>query len=127
MSLVVWVIGGLVLGALFLRFATAGGAGRERRVLAVGLVVAAAVYVVFALVAGSGPWLVLELGGVLVFAVPAYAGLRWSPLFLAAGWGGHVLWDALLHIGGPIAGVEWYAGLCVGFDPLVAMAVAARA
>jgi hypothetical protein len=89
-------------------------------------VVAALVYVGFALVAGSRARVVLELAGVAIFAAPAYAGYRGSPLILAGGWAAHTVWDALLHLGGPVAGVEWYAALCLGFDPLVAAVVTYR-
>lgn len=126
-GLIPWVLAGLALGGIFLRFATSGGAVRERRILAIGLLVASLVYVGFALVAGSGGRVLVELAGAVIFALPAYAGYRGSPLFLAAGWGGHVLWDVLLHVAGPVPGVEWYAALCVGFDPLVAAAVTVRA
>ena len=126
MSVLAWVAAGVALGAAFLGFAVAGDAARERRILATGLVVAAAVYVGFALAAASPSRILLELAGVGVFAMPA-AGSRGRPLVLAAGWGAHALWDVVLHLGGPIAGVEWYAALCLGFDPLVAGVIAARA
>ena len=115
-----WVGAGVVLAAGLLRFAGRGGPGRRSRVLAVGLVVAALVYVPFALAAGDTGRLVVELAGVAVFAVPAYLGVRGSSRLLAAGWVGHVAWDVGLHLLGPAYGPAWYAALCIGFDLVVA-------
>lgn len=125
MAATVWLAAGALLGAAFLRFAAAGDAFRERRVLAVGLVVAAGVYAVLASTGGAGP-LALELAGVALFAVPAYAGLRAWPGWLAAGWAAHAVWDGALHLIGPGYGPEPYALLCLGFDPVVAAAVVLR-
>ena len=120
LTLAMWIGVGVVLSSGLLRRAARGGASRLRRVLAVGLVVAAAVYVPFALAAGDAGRLVVELAGVAVFAVPAYLGFRGSSRLLAAGWVGHVLWDVGLHMVGPAYGPEWYAALCIGFDLVVA-------
>lgn len=98
------------------------------RVYAAGLVVAALLYVLFALVGGASPrWLALESLGALVYGAAARAGLRGRPSLLALGWAGHVAWDVLLHLGG--AGAEytprWYPWLCVSFDLVAACAVLA--
>ena len=115
-----WIAAGVVLATGLLRYAGSRDAGRRRRVLAAGLMVAAMVYVPFALAAGDMSQLVVELAGVAVFAVPAYLGIRGSSRVLAAGWAGHVLWDVGLHVVGPAYGPDWYAALCIGFDLVVA-------
>ena len=102
--------------------------GRERRVYAVGLVIAALIYVGFGVVGGAGArWLALESLGVLIYGAAAWGGLRGRPWLLAAGWAGHVAWDVLLHLAG--AGSEytppWYQWLCVSFDLIIAGAVLA--
>lgn len=122
-----WILAGAALGAAFLRIARAGGADRERRVLSAGLVVAALVYVGFALAAGDGERVVVAAVGASLFSLPAYAGVRGWPLLLAIGWGAHGLWDGLLHLTGPEYGPQWYAALCLGFDPVVAVVLAGRA
>jgi hypothetical protein len=101
---------------------------RERRVYAVGLVVAALVYVGFGAVGGAGAgWLALEILGVPLYGAAAWAGLRGRPWLLALGWAAHVAWDVLLHLSG--AGSEytphWYPWLCLSFDLVVAVAVLA--
>lgn len=99
----------------------------ELRAYAVGLVVAAAIYVGFA-VRGLGEpvWLVVEGGGVVLFALVSRVALTRSSGrrvagWLAAGWLVHVAWDLALHgDGGPAFVPDWYPLLCAGFDPVVA-------
>lgn len=124
-ELIAWGGSGVVLGGAFLRFARRGDEARERRVLAVGLLVAAAAYVVFALAYEGAVRLLVELSGAALFAGLAYASAQrssrrsWSRL-LAVGWAAHGLWDGLLHLSGLGYGPQWYAALCVGFDFVVA-------
>lgn len=116
----------IVLGAaLALPYVAAARRSRRPSVLfAAGLIVAAAIYVVFALLATNWRDVMVESGGLLLFTAIAVAGLRWSPWFLAIGWLGHVGWDLLLH---PvqISGYApwWYPALCIGFDLFVAGAI----
>ncbi|MDX1644511.1 MAG: hypothetical protein R3244_09170 [Thermoanaerobaculia bacterium] len=92
------------------------------RLFAVGLGVAATIYLLLALLGGAGPlFLLLEATGVALFGGIAVAGLWGSPLWLALGWGVHVLWDLGLHPGAVPGWVPfWYPPACVGFDLLVA-------
>lgn len=101
---------------------------RERRVYAVGLVITALVYVVFAVAGGaSAQWLALESLGVFLYGAAAWGGLRGRPSLLAMGWAAHVAWDVLLHLSG--AGSEytphWYPWSCVSFDLVMVGAVLA--
>lgn len=90
----------------------------ELRVFAIGLVVAASVYIAFALL--SGEWLGIEAGGVVLFAAIAWLGRR-AAGWLALGWATHVAWDVWLHLdrAQPVVGA-WYPMACVGFDLIVA-------
>jgi hypothetical protein len=101
---------------------------RERRVYAVGLVIAALIYVGFGVAGGaSGQWLAFESLGLLLYGAAAWGGLRGRPWLLAAGWAAHIAWDVPLHLTG--AGAEytprWYVWLCVSFDLVMAGAVLA--
>lgn len=122
------------LSPSFLPLAAAGGvlalpyvwaarrARRPARPVAIGLFVAALVYLLSAgLVGASLGHTVLELFGVAVFGVIAVAGaLRW-PVLLAMGWAVHVAWDVLLHPAHEAGYAPWwYPALCTGFDFVVA-------
>ena len=114
---------GIVLSLALIYLARTYPAKGERRVYAVGLVVAAFIYVVFGIVGGASVrWLTIESIGVLIYGVAAWVGLRGWPSLLALGWIAHVAWDVLLHVSG--AGAEytppWYPWLCVSFDLVVA-------
>lgn len=125
MSLVTVAVGAL-LAACFVLLARR--AAREDRILAIGLAVAAAIYLVFAVLHGAaGGEVAVELAGVAVFSLVAWAGVRVSPWWLALGWAAHVLWDVALHPPGTDFWVpKWYGPLCIGFDLVVAFYVAVR-
>ena len=118
--------GGMLAAVAFLlsRF-TKDIAGRA--VLAFWLFGAAAMYVLFAVRGGEGAAAVLgELAGVAVYGTVALRGLRGSPLWLAAGWALHPVWDIALHYFGPgasFAPVE-YTVSCLTFDLMVAAYIA---
>ena len=127
MTAALWLLLGLVLGGAFVAAARSRG-GNETRVLALGLVVAAAIYVGFAVVgAGAGAgWTLTEAGGIGVYGAFAWLGLRRSAGWLAAGWALHTVWDVGLHLvgGGAAFAPTGYVVLCVSFDLLTAAYVA---
>ena len=86
-----------------------------------GLVIAAIIYVVFSFFGGSVQWMLIEMGGVVLYFGLAVLAKRYSLLFLALGWVLHILWDMLLHAGGvPSFVPAWYPTLCLGFDLAIA-------
>jgi hypothetical protein len=115
------IIFGAVLGGLFVLVAHRRQRQGEIRLLALGLVVAALIYIVLALAAGAGRgWVALETTGVALFGVLAWLGLRTSLWWLALGWAAHVGWDVGLHLDQAQTFVPaWYPLLCVGFDLVV--------
>ena len=119
---VIWLVLGLVTGAMFLGYSKSFGRAR-RKVLANGLVIAAVIYVGFAIFLGGPPaWMLHEVLGVAAFSAMAVLGIRHSVLWLAVGWALHMGWDTLLHLHGPGAtfAPTWYVVACVSFDLLVA-------
>ena len=94
-----------------------------RALLAFLLCGAALTYVYYAAEAGAGTgWVVAELAGVVVYGGLALCGLRGSPLWLAAGWALHPVWDVALHYFGPghAFAPDAYAITCLSFDLLIA-------
>jgi uncharacterized membrane protein len=111
---------GAALGALFVALAWQSRR-REAQLLAIGLVIAALVYVVAALFGADRSGLVHQVAGLMLFGAIAWLGVRVSQLWLALGWAAHTAWDVGLHLNRVQAIVPaWYALLCVGFDLVVA-------
>ena len=87
------------------------------------LIVAAGFYVYFALRSDeSAFWIALELVGIAVYTTMGALGLRGSPMWLAAGWALHPVWDIALHYVGPghAFAPETYTIACLSYDLLVA-------
>ena len=87
------------------------------------LIVAAGFYVYFALRSDeSAFWIALEVIGIAVYTTIGAFGLRGSPMWLAAGWALHPLWDIVLHYFGPghAFAPETYTIACLSYDLLVA-------
>ena len=86
------------------------------------LVIAALIYVVFALVGwarntGSFNWLLIEILGVGIYFLFALWGTRKSVLFLGLGWLLHIAWDVGLHMSEAVLFVpRFYPTICIGFD-----------
>jgi hypothetical protein len=93
---------------------------RALRFWARALFVAAAIYVGFVLV-GDAPtqWVLIEVGGLVLFTILAVMGLRYSPWVLAGAWFAHIAWDTLLHPQNTTFIPQWYPPLCIGFDLVV--------
>jgi hypothetical protein len=111
------ILTGAVLGLLFALAAHRRG---DLRLFALGLIVAALIYVALVIPDGTGGWLALEAAGLLIFTAFAGMGLR-APGWLGAGWLAHVGWDVGLHLdrAQSVVGPGYPLG-CVGFDLIVA-------
>jgi hypothetical protein len=96
---------------------------RQLQVLASGLVVAALIYVVAALVQGATAVVMLELVGAAVFGLFAALGLRRASWWLAVGWALHVVWDLAAQLADEPVLPLWYAITCLAFDLVVATAI----
>lgn len=116
MLTVAYVLLGALGAAAFVLAARRLARRRELPIYAAGLVVAALVYVVFAVAGGaSAAWLAAEFAGLAAFSLVALPRLRSRTLPLALAWAAHALWDILLHADAHFA-PDWYRLVCAGFD-----------
>lgn len=91
---------------------------------AIYLVVAALIYVGFALRDAGDGWMSVEVLGVLGYAALAWLGLR-RPRVLALGWLLHAGWDMVVHAGVAHDFVPlWYRWACLAFDVAAAAYIA---
>lgn len=99
------------------------------KLFGISLLVAAVIYVGFAIIWGDSNWLAVESLGVLFYGLFYWLAVRYSLLWLALGWSMHVIWDVGLHLLGPGHHVapEWYAVACLSFDLVVAGYIVYRA
>lgn len=94
---------------------------RTAHLFAHALVVAAFIYVAFAMASMESAWLAVEIAGLLIFVGFASLGLKRSLSWLWLGWALHILWDAGIHLVAETTFVPaWYPALCIGFDAVVA-------
>jgi hypothetical protein len=116
---------GAVLGAIFLLLARTQNRRRELAAYAAGVVIAAALYVVFATLRHGLPHLPLELLGLAVFSIAAVVGLRAWPALIGVAWVAHGAWDVILHSPPQPYVPYWYPLWCLGFDWVVGFYVLA--
>lgn len=128
MTQALWLLLGVVAAALYVIFARRRGPGREQAILALGLVIAAVIYVGFAVIWGNSLWIAIEMGGLLIYGLFVLLAWRYAMFWLALGWAAHPLWDILLHwFGrGHTIAPEWYVLACLSFDLLVASYIFVR-
>lgn len=123
--LILDLIVGSALAVFVILYTRRFPASRERRFYAVGLGVAAFIYLIFGMRAGSMGWLGIETAGVVLYGLLAWLGLVRSPWFLVAGWLLHVAWDVGLHATALFVPAP-YPGWCLAFDVIVAAYLAVR-
>jgi hypothetical protein len=116
------VVGAGILLAMLLVWLAERRPARARFIYGVALVVAALIYVGFAVLGGADArWLGIEAFGVALFGAAAYVGVTAAPLVLALAWIAHISWD-FFHSGSAYT-PGWYIFLCAGFDAVIAIAV----
>lgn len=122
MNIILWLLLGLGLALAYIVLARLLWPRQQMTVFAIGLVVAAVIYLWFAIDSGSNGWIPLEALGIGLYGALAWLGITRSYNWLALGWLLHPIWDIALHFLGPGAHIvaDWYAIACVSFD--VAMA-----
>lgn len=121
MNVLIEILVGIVLALVCILLAKKIFPNRIDKVWQQGLLIAALIYVVFALFGENPKWILIECGGVLLYGLFVFLAIRKSILFLSLGWGLHVLWDLLIHPRGMVEHVPiWYPNVCLGFDLVIA-------
>lgn len=115
-----YVIGIVAATAVGL-FGTVIGFDKERSFYPVVLIVIAALYLLFAVQAGSTGALVAEVIPALLFVTAAALGFRKSPWFVVAGLALHGVFDFFHHAVIANPGVPaWWPGWCLAYDVVAA-------
>jgi uncharacterized membrane protein SirB2 len=116
------IVIGIILAIGFIWFAKRSKSYRAEKIsYAIGLAIAAVIYVVFGFFSSSNDWILTEFVGLLIYLPFAFLGVRYSGWFLGFGWLLHVGWDIFLH-GSTLDFVpSWYPAVCLGFDVLIAV------
>jgi hypothetical protein len=121
MHIAVWLGLGLLTVIPLLGGVHQASLEKVHQILGGFLILAALVYVGFALRLGDWTWLGIELSSVLIYG--GFYGLarRFSPLWLALGWLLHPVWDLFHFLGsGHQFAPDWYTIACISFDLAVA-------
>ena len=107
-------------------FASVIGFDKERSFYPVVLIVIAALYLLFAVMAGSTNTLVAEAIPALVFVAIAALGFRKTPWLVVVGLALHGVFDFFHHAMIANSGVpEWWPGWCLAYDVMAAAYLAA--
>jgi len=117
-----WLCLGVVLAMPLLVLAERVKLNIMTHLMGLSLVIAAIIYIGFALVWGDTLWLLIEFFGVGAYGVFYLLAVRFSAIWISVGWLAHPMWDVVLHLNGPGSHVapEWYAVACLSFDIVVA-------
>lgn len=122
MESIYWLVAGFVSSLILIMFAQGKPERIQTNIFGIALVIAAFVYVGFALLFAGSIWLLIELLGVLVYGGFYFFSIRYGLKVLIYGWLLHPVWDVSLHLIG--VGSEfapgWYATMCISFDLTVA-------
>lgn len=117
---------GIVAATAVGLFATVIGFDKERSFYPVVLIVIAALYLLFAAMAGATGVLVAEAVPALVFMAMASIGFRKTPWLVVAGLALHGVFDFFHHAVIANPGVPvWWPGWCLAYDVVAAAYLAA--
>lgn len=125
LSLSVQLLGGVILAATVLIAFHKIATDIKIRLLSISIIILPLIYVGFVLIGlanhtATTEWLYYEFAGLIVFSGFALLSLRISPYFIAAGWGLHIIWDALFHFDAAFV-PYFYPAFCIGFDAVIAL------
>ena len=121
-----YVIGGMMAVAV-IGLGVTRRLGACRNYFPIVLIVSASYYVLFAVMGGSMPALLAEIGFASLVSLVALIGFRKNLWFVAGGMIGHGVYDFFHRSIGANPGVpQWWPGFCMAFDVVAGMWMAAR-
>lgn len=119
------ILAGIGLAGVTVALVRALNVQHDLHLYAIGLIIAAFIYVGFALTQDHSLWVMVEIAGTVLFSAMAIAGWRFSPWWLVAGWLIHPFWDVVLHSRVPVGFVPgWYPPVCLGYDVAIGLVLA---
>jgi hypothetical protein len=115
------IIIGVIFAIGFIFYAKRSKSYRSEKIsYAIGLGIAAMIYVIFGFFSSSNDWILTEFVGLLIYLPFAFLGVRFSGWFLGFGWLSHIAWDLVLHNQSLSFVPDFYPSVCLGFDVLIA-------
>jgi hypothetical protein len=121
------IIIGILFAIAFIFYAKRSKSYRGEKIsYAIGLSIAAVIYVILGFFSSSSGWILTEFVGLLIYLPFAVLGVRFSGWFLCFGWLFHIGWDLVLHSQTLAFVPSWYPAVCLGFDVLVAVYIGYR-
>lgn len=124
-QITVYILLGIIAAIVLLFYLRNYKVQQKYKILAAGLFIASAIYVLFAITTLNEIWITVEIVGLLLFLLFIWMGFHYSMWFVVLGWALHIVWDVGVHPQETAPYVPlWYAWLCVGFDAVVAFYLA---
>ncbi|ENM5727840.1 hypothetical protein V4V56_003857 [Vibrio mimicus] len=129
MEVIFWLTIGVIASAVLIKFVHHKSSESRLKILGYALIIAAFIYVLFAVLASNLVWIGIESLGVLLYGAFFVLSKSRSSYLLAVGWLLHPVWDVSLHLlgSGSIVAPEWYVIMCISFDITVACYLLAQA
>lgn len=129
MEVIFWLVFGVITSSVLIKFVHHKPSESRLKILGYALIIAALIYVLFAVLASNLVWIGIESLGVLLYGASFILSKSRSSNLLAVGWLLHPVWDVGLHLSGSgsIVAPEWYVVMCISFDITVACYLLAQA
>ena len=129
MEVIFWLAVGVVTSTVLIKYVHHKSSEARLKILGYALIIAALIYVLFAVLASDLVWIGIESFGVLLYGAFFVASKNRSWYLLAVGWLLHPVWDVGLHLSASGSNVapQWYVIMCISFDITVACYLLAQA
>ena len=115
------IILGILLAAISVFLTAKIFPNKDHAYWRIGLIIAALIYVGFAIFGQAWEHLPMEIGGLLIYSLFAFLSKKYALYWLSLGWIFHIGWDLFLPVHSHATFIPgWYPGICLGFDIVIA-------